>query len=162
MNREHEILSRAVGNALSGKGGHVEVKGILDGLDWKVAGTRPGSVPHSLFQILNHLAYWQDWVVKWLDGEKPPIPKHASGSWPGLAAPASSQEWERAVRHFQNGLSDLERRSRESDLFVKNGNKSRLEMFQAIASHNSYHAGQAVFLRRMLDAWPPPSGGITW
>jgi hypothetical protein len=35
-------------------------------------------------------------------------------------------------------------------------------MLQAIASHNSYHAGQVVALRQILAAWPPPSGGLTW
>jgi uncharacterized damage-inducible protein DinB len=35
-------------------------------------------------------------------------------------------------------------------------------MILTIASHNSYHAGQVVFLRRMLGTWPPPSGGFSW
>jgi hypothetical protein len=35
-------------------------------------------------------------------------------------------------------------------------------MLQTIGSHNSYHAGQVVIVRQALDAWPPPSGGLTW
>ena len=35
-------------------------------------------------------------------------------------------------------------------------------MLYTIASDNSYHAGQAALVRVMLDAWPPPSGGLTW
>ena len=150
-----------MGQALSGKGAHVDTENTFAGLDWKITGTRPEGVPHSLFQLLNHMIYWQDWAVKWLDWEKPPIPKHASGSWPGSPAPASPEEWKRTVQAYRTGLAELDRRSQE-DLFAKLGTKSRLEMLQTIASHNSYHAGQVVFLRQVLGAWPPPSGGLTW
>jgi len=162
MSSNRSILDKAVSQALSGKGAHVEARSIFADLDWKVAGARPEGVPHSLFQLLNHMIYWQDWVVKWLDGEKAPIPKHASGSWPGGSGPASPEEWERAVRHFRSGLDELDGRSRKADLLAKSGRKSRLEMLHTIASHNSYHAGQVVFLRQMLGAWPPASGRLTW
>lgn len=162
MKADGKILDRAVGHALSGKGAHVEVKNVFSGLNWKVAGTRPEGVPHSLFQLLNHMIYWQDWVVKWLDGEKPPIPKHASGSWPLGAGPASSEDWKRNVRRFESDLDKLHRQVGEADLLSKRGGKSRLEMLRTIASHNSYHAGQVVLLRQLLGTWPPPSGGLTW
>ena len=157
-----KILDKTLGNALSGTGAHVETQTIFAALDWRLAGIRPDNAPHSLYQLLNHMIYWQEWVVKWLDGSSPQIPKHASGSWPGPPGPASRKEWDQAVRRFRNGLKVLTRRSREADLFSKGGTKTRLEMLHTIASHNSYHVGQIVFLRQMLGAWPPPSGGLTW
>jgi uncharacterized damage-inducible protein DinB len=162
MSTDGKILEKTVGNALSGKGAHADTKNLFAGLEWKATGTRPEGVPHSIFQLLNHMSYWQDWVVKWLDGENPPIPQHASGGWPGSQAPASAKEWQRAVRGFRSGLDGLARRSREADLLTKRGKHSRLGMLQAIASHNSYHAGQVVVLRQVLGSWPPPSGGVTW
>jgi len=162
MSSDLKILEKTVGNALSGKGAHVETKNLFAGLDWKAAGTRPEGVPHSTFQLLNHMVYWQDWVVKWLDGENPPIPKHAAGGWPGSQGPASAKEWQRAVRGFRSGLQKLSRQSRQADLLTTRGKSSRLGMLQAIASHNSYHAGQVVVLRQVLGSWPPPSGGVTW
>jgi uncharacterized damage-inducible protein DinB len=162
MSNERKILEKMVGNALSGKGSHVGTKDLFVGLGWKVAGTRPEGAPHSIFQLLNHMSYWQDWVVKWLDGGNPRVPKHASGGWPGSPAPASAKEWQQAVRAFRSGLQKLDRQSRQADLLATRGQHSRLGMLQAIAAHNSYHAGQVVVLRQMLGAWPPPSGGVTW
>lgn len=163
MRVDHKAFDRSVSRALSGKGAHVEAKAVFAGLGWQAAGTRLDAVQHSVFQLLNHMIYWQDWVIEWLDGKKPPIPKHAAGSWPGGAGPSGSEEWARAVRRFQTGLEDLNRRARKADLFATHGKKkTRLEMLHTIASHNSYHAGQVVLLRRMLGAWPPPSGGLTW
>jgi len=162
MSSNHRMIEKAVGHALSGKGAHVAARGVFAGLGWKMAGARPEGAPHSIFQLLYHISYWQDWVVKWLDGGNPPIPKHASGSWPGSASPASAKEWRQAVRGFRSGLAGLEHRSRGADLLAQRGKDSRLGMLQAIASHNSYHLGQVVLLRQMLGAWPPPSGGLTW
>ncbi len=161
MNND-QILTKIVGRALSGEGAHADSLRIFEALDWKLAGTRPVGAPHSLFQLLNHIVYWQDWVVKWLDGEKLPVPKHASASWPGKEMPGSRKEWDTAVRAFRNGLGRLERGTRAADLMARRGKKCPLEMLLAIASHNSYHLGQAVLLRQMLGAWPPPSGGLTW
>jgi uncharacterized damage-inducible protein DinB len=161
MNGDGKIVGKALGRALSGKGAHTGTGDVFGGLRWKVAGTQPRGVPHSVFQLLNHMIYWQDWVVKWLDGQTPPIPKHAAGGWPGEVAPASAADWQRAVRRFRTGLKALDRWSREDPL-AKRGAKSRLEMLQAIASHNSYHVGQVVIVRQMAGTWPPPSGGLTW
>ena len=162
MATNQKILIKAVSHALSGKGAHVDAPAVFAGLGWKTAGIRPEGAPHSVFQLLNHMIYWQDWAVKWLDGKKPPIPKHASGSWPGDPEPAGRKEWEESLRAFRAGLDGLNRCARESDLFAKKGKKSRLEMLQTMAAHNSYHAGQVVLARQMLGKWPPPSGGLTW
>jgi uncharacterized damage-inducible protein DinB len=162
MSSDRKILEKIIGNALSGKGAHVATKNLFEGLNWKVAGRQPEGAPHTIFQLLNHMSYWQDWVVKWLDGEDPAIPKHASGGWPGGSIPASAKEWQQAVRSFRSGLQRLDRQSRQADLLAARGEHTRLGMLQAIASHSSYHAGQVVALRQMLGSWPPPSGGPTW
>jgi uncharacterized damage-inducible protein DinB len=162
MNNDQKIIQEVIGNALSGKGAHVATKTLFEGLDWKLAGVRPEGAPHSIFELLIHMTYWQDWVVKWLDGGNPSVPKHAAASWPKNPAPASRKDWARAVKSFRSGLAGLERRSRKKDLLAKRGKHTRMGMLHAIASHNSYHLGQAALLRQMLGAWPPPSGGITW
>jgi uncharacterized damage-inducible protein DinB len=157
-----KILERMIGNALSGKGSHVAARSLFDGLDWKVVGVRPKGAPHSIYEVLNHMRYWQDWAAKWLDGENPPIPRHASAGWPGSPGPTDSKEWQTAVRGFRSGLTKLDRQSRETDLLAARGKHTRLGMLQTIASHNSYHLGQVVVLRQLLGSWPPPSGGLTW
>jgi len=162
MVNNHEVIHQAMSRALSGKDAHVETASILEGLNWKLAGARPEAAPHSLFELANHMIYWQEWVVKWLDGKRPRAPKHATGGWPGKASPANQKEWERTVKRFRNALALLDRRSRKADPLSKRGKMTRLEMLHIIGSHTSYHAGQVALLRQLLAAWPPPSGGVTW
>ncbi len=162
MKNELEVVEKSILRGLSGEGAHAEAKHAFEGADWEIAGIRPDGVPHSLFQLLNHLIYWQDWVVSWLDGDNPPIPESAADSWPGSVDPANDEVWQEAIARFTDGITGLTRRSKEANLFSKGDRKSQLEMLQTIASHNSYHLGQVVFLRQILGAWPPPSGGLTW
>ena len=163
MNGDPNVLTKVLNFSLSGKGAHVEAKAVFDGIDWNLAGVRPKGVKHSIFQLLNHMVYWQEWALQWLENKKPKIPSRASASWTGSVAPASQEEWDEAVKRFNRVLAELNRQSGLGDLFLRRGRqKSRLEMFQTIASHNSYHIGQVVLLRQMLQSWPPPSGGLTW
>jgi uncharacterized damage-inducible protein DinB len=162
MADERRMIDKAAGHAIFGTGAHVETKTIFTGLDWKRAGIRPPNAPHSVYELLRHMVFWQDWAVTWLDGTNHPLPKHASASWPADKGPTSRKEWDEAVRHFRDGLRALRRRSGDADLLSKRRSKSPLEMLLTIASHNSYHAGQVVVLRQVLGAWPPPSGGLGW
>ena len=161
-NSKDKVLSHVVERALSGEGAHAGTQNAFDGLDWKVAAARPPGVPHSIFQLLAHASYWQDWVSQWLDGKDPVVPKHAAGSWPKNPEPASAEEWKREVRNFRAGLDKLEGQCRKVDLLGAIGKTSRLQMLHAAASHTSYHIGQVVMLRQLLGKWPPPSGGLTW
>jgi uncharacterized damage-inducible protein DinB len=162
MRADSKALEKLARRALSGKDAHVATKEVFSGLDWQAAGSKPRSVPHSLYQLLKHMSYWQDWVVQWLAGKNPGVPRHASGSWPAEARPSSRRDWDEAVRQFRHGLVELERGCRGADLSSGRGRKSRLEMLHAVGAHNSYHSGQVALLRQLLGTWPPPSGGLTW
>jgi uncharacterized damage-inducible protein DinB len=162
MSAEGGSSMRLARRALSGKASHVETKEIFSGLDWKTAGTKPRSVPHSVYQLLKHMTYWQDWVLAWLKGESPAVPRHASGSWPAEVHATSRRDWDEAVSQFRRGLGILERACRGAGVSSKRSVAKRLEMLHTIGTHNSYHAGQVALLRQLLGKWPPPSGGVTW
>lgn len=162
MSESLALVRKTLADALSGRGAHASTAEVFDGVPWQSAGERPEGARHSLFQVVNHLVYWQEFALRWLDGEKPEIPEHDADSWPGETAPAAPDDWQRSVDRFKAGLAELERRAGESDLIVQLGPKTALEILQVVAAHNSYHAGQAAALRRALGAWPPPGGGLTW
>jgi hypothetical protein len=131
---DQKLLELVVGRALSGKGAHLASADAFSGLD--------------VFQQVKHRVRQTR--------------RAFSRGLRGRSGAANKAEWTGCVRRFQDGLKELERRSRNGDLLVKDGKQSRLEILHAIASHNSYHIGEAVVLRQILGKWPPPSGGLTW
>ena len=162
MDADSRAGERRARRALSGKGSHVEADDVCSGLDWKTAGAKPRGAPHSVYELLEHMSYWQDWAIRWLNGEQPVAPPHASGSWPANAGPLSRRDWDEAVARFRRGLAALERYCRGAGRPFGRGAQRQLEMLHTIGAHNSYHAGQVAFLRQLLGRWPPPSGGVTW
>lgn len=155
-------LRQIVDQLVSGRGAHVLTAEVLDGLDWELAGRVVDGLPHTIFEIVGHLVFWQVFSLAWIDGQKPPTPEHAADSWPGPTAPADESAWVDRVTAFADGLTALRRRAEELDLLEARGEKTVLEIVQLLASHNSYHVGQIAQLRQALGAWPPPSGGATW
>ena len=163
MSSKDELLRKILLQALTGRGSHVLVEHALEGLDSELAGKRPAGMPHSIFEIVNHLFYWQDFSLQWLNGQKPSTPEHADDSWPGDKGPKDAQEWGETVDRFHRGLEEFGQWVESEDLFSDRGSgKTAVEIIQMIATHNSYHTGQIASLRRLLGDWPPPSGGATW
>ncbi|MGI2328932.1 DinB family protein [Planococcus sp. YIM B11945] len=147
-----------------GKGVHVDTSTVFDGLDWQKAGEKPENCPHSVWETLFHMNYWQDFMLSYLKGKTPKSPEHASESWPDSPAPASEEEWQSAIVHFLDGLKEGEHEAAKDLLEQGFGGpeRTRADCLLSIMLHNTYHAGQAVFARRTIGAWPPPSGGDTW
>lgn len=162
MSKENEVLRKELRGLLNGSHAHVDPHRALEGLDWKLAGTRSKALPHTAFQIVNHMVYWENWTVRWLKGGKPALPKHASGSWPGTLSPRNKADWDKAVRALSKGLKELQSQVQKQNLLATRGKWSILQMLHVIAVHNSYHLGQLVLVRQALGSWPPPSGGETW
>ncbi|MCZ6691473.1 MAG: DinB family protein [Planctomycetota bacterium] len=104
MSTPEEILGENLVRSLSGLEAHVDTVSALEGLTCEVAGRWPTSSPHSIYQLVNHLIYWQEYCLAAIDGNDPPPPEHASDGWPGKERPASADEWEGTVARFRRGL----------------------------------------------------------
>jgi len=160
---EREALARQ----LYGESSHKHVLHALEGLDPELAGRRAGRSPHTIYQILQHMTYWQDIAEARLRGEPPPRPSSAALGWTEREAPEDESDWQAAIACFAEGLRALEARVLDPELDLgrmvqrDRGVTVREEVLM-LQGHNSYHLGQIVLLRQELGAWPPPRGGDTW
>lgn len=166
-----EALADALIRALSAEDAHVDPVRALAGLDADLAGRVPWAglapaagrpsldAPYSIYQLLRHLVYWQDLLLRALRGEPVAWPRTAAEGWRAPQRPPSEAAWREAVARFLAGLREAQQRARE---LAGRPEDPLLRHVLVLALHNSYHLGQIVLLRRMLDAWPPPGGGDTW
>jgi uncharacterized damage-inducible protein DinB len=157
----------ALASQLYGESSHKHHLHALEGLDPALAGRKVGRSPHTVFQILQHMTYWQDISLARISGEPPPRPGSAALGWTAPAAPEDESDWQAAIACFAEGLRSLEARVRDPELDLgrlvqPDRNVSAREELLMIQGHNSYHLGQIVLLRQELGAWPPPRGGDTW
>jgi hypothetical protein len=161
MNLEDAVLATLVAG-VTGGGAHLDSSTVLDGLDWTLAGRETPGSPYTVLQCANHIIYWNGYAIAAMAGQSPKAPEHAVDGWPGPAAPASDEEWQAFIKAYKASLAALVTTAQErrfTDLIVT---RIRLDSLRAMTQHVSYHVGQIALLRRMMGAWPPPTGGDTW
>jgi uncharacterized damage-inducible protein DinB len=159
---EQILLKKILANALKGINAHINPKNALEDLSIDIAGKNiPGS-PHTIWQILKHINYWQEKFLSYIKDESTPIALTAKEGWSFPQSPVNENELKQEVQKFCKSLEeaisfDKDRLNKKAQRY-----KSGFDVLQAMASHISYHIGEIVMLRRILKSWPPPSGGDTW
>jgi len=152
-------LRRHVVRLLEGRGAHVPFDAAIAGLPPRLRGVRPEGMPHSPWEILEHLRIAQWDICEFSRSARHVSPKWPDAYWPKQPAPPRPASWMKSVRAFRAGLAAMKKRVADPkmDLFARiphgDGQTLLREAF-VLADHNAYHVGELVTVRRMLGAWP--------
>lgn len=148
---------------LRGGHAHVDFERAVDDFPVELAGRRHPGVPHTAWQLVEHLRIAQWDIVEFSRSAEHFSPDWPDGYWPGTDSPAEPDEWHRSLQAFrrdQRAMQGLVADAR-SDLlapFPWGSGQTLLREAMLVADHNAYHLGQLVDLRRLLGAWPPGGG----
>jgi uncharacterized damage-inducible protein DinB len=162
MEQSNKSFSDTLIKSLRGERGHLPIKNALLDIDMDLAGKRIEELPYTIFQLVKHMTYWQEFLLLFAQGEKPELPSDVKESWPVEEGPSNEEEWERIIQHFLQGIEQACTIARTVQLdksLEKWPGESPGGVLRNIASHNSYHLGEIVIIRRLFSAWPPPTGG---
>jgi hypothetical protein len=88
--REHLV------NLLAGRGAHVDWKESFAGVSPKLRGMRPAGLPHSLWELLEHMRIAQWDILEFSRDAKHVSPEWPAGYWPASPEPASAKAWTKA------------------------------------------------------------------
>ena len=157
---------------LSGDSAAAPASHILEGMDEALVHRLTPGAPHTIYQEVWHLAFWQQISLDWAAGIETPYPVNAAlGFAPGPEDTVES--WGHLVRRFLDGNQKVADLTDDESLLARlircpsqPGKPIRTmsvrEQLESLAAHNSYHLGRIVLLRQLNRAWPPASGGFTW
>ena len=145
---------------------------ILDGLSDELSHRKPQGAPHSIYEELWHIAFWQQISLDWIGGIETPFPASPRDGFPTILD-AERESWEQLCARFFDGNTQAAAIAREDSLLSQTircpsrpGEPVRImsarEQLESLAAHNAYHFGRMVLLRQLLGAWPPVSGGYSW
>lgn len=157
---------------LAGDSAHAPPANVLERLTGEAAHRAIPGAPHTVFEELWHIAYWQQITLDWLRGVETPVPTHAADGFPAQSD-KDSETWEQLCRRFFQcsdeavaAARDVTRLDREIRCPSRPGMPVRLmtvrDQLESLGAHNAYHFGRIVLLRQLLGLWPPPSGGYAW
>jgi uncharacterized damage-inducible protein DinB len=143
---------------------------ILEGLGSEVAHRAIEGAPHTIYQELWHITFWQQVTLDWVHGVETPLPAQPSAGFPGEH---DLEDWDQLRQRFFRGNQQAAAAARDAknlDQSIRCPSRpgapvrvmSVREQLESLAAHNAYHFGRIVLLRQLCRAWPPPSGGFSW
>jgi hypothetical protein len=143
---------------LSGRGAHVDWKAALTGIPSEFQGVRPDGMPHSVWELLEHMRIAQWDILEFSRNPKHVSPDWPGGYWPETPEPPNAKAWSRSMKLFGRDLAAMKKlvANPRTKLFARiphGSGQTILREALLVADHNSYHLGEVVLTRRVLGAW---------
>jgi hypothetical protein len=146
------VLLRQLKTTHTDKDWFVPANVAVEGLTSKQAMWKDGSGNHSIGQLAAHLVFWNERLLKKFKGE--PESKF-SGDNEETFNSFDEKSWEETVRKLDAILTDWE-------LAIKKADDEKLtdwyENIANMSTHNAYHTGQIIFLRKLQGNWDATKG----
>lgn len=166
---DFELRKHLVRLLLEGEA-HITFAAAVDGFPVEKAGIRPAGSPHSAWELLEHIRIAQEDIALFSGALEEPSkfpslrtnPKGYSALkwpedyWPKSQEPGDANEWKESVLAVQRNLAEFGKmiEDPERDLlnpFPWGDGQTLLREALLLADHNSYHVGQLMLVRRMLE-----------
>lgn len=143
---------------LGGGGAHAGSDAAVKGLPPKLRGARAAGLPHTAWQLLEHMRLAQWDILDFSRNSKYKEMKWPADYWPKSPAPANAVEWEKSVQSFRDDLAAMKALvgDPKTDLFAKvpwGEGQTVLREAMLVADHNAHHLGQLIDVRRLLEIW---------
>jgi hypothetical protein len=149
--RKHLVAAIEGGNA------HITFADAVKDFPVEHVGIRPNGSPHSAWELLEHMRIAQADIVRFSNDKDYVEPKWPDDYWPSSPVPNSKREWDASVDSLRKNLAQFvemledEKRNLFEPLSWGNG-QTLLREALLIADHNSYHLGQLMLVRRMIES----------
>jgi hypothetical protein len=158
VNHDQALREQLV-SLLKGGQAHVHFMDAIDGFPEAKRGAFVEGLPHTGWQLLEHVRIAQWDILEFSRDAKHVSPGFPEGYWPKTPVPPDDAAWEKSVQSFQHDLQEMTKlvKNPKNNLHaaIPHGQgQSILREALLLADHNAYHLGQLVDLRRALGAWP--------
>jgi uncharacterized damage-inducible protein DinB len=130
----------------------VPVNTAVKGLTPEQASWRDDKGNHSVGQLTYHLLYWNRRNLENLRGEK--LDKY-SGNNDETFDKFDPKNWDETVRQLDEVMNELEK-------WVETADEAKLaqsaQVLTHISTHNAYHIGEIIYVRKEQGSWDPRNG----
>jgi len=155
---ESKLLREHIIHLLKGGGAHLHFDDALKDFPAALRGTRAAGLPHTAWQLLEHLRIAQWDILEFSRSAKHVSPEFPDGYWPKTEAPPDESAWQKSLADFRRDLREMIAlvNNPRTDLYARiphGDGQTILREALLVADHNAYHLGQIVDLRRALGAW---------
>ena len=149
--REHVI------RMLRWEDAHLSFNTAIADLPVEFRGSKPQGFPHTPWQLLEHMRIAQWDILEFCRDAGHVSPPFPDGYWPTSAVPPDAKAWDGAVDSFRTDLRTMQDLVLDptTELFAEiphGEGQTVLREALVLSDHNSYHLGQLMLVRRVLEA----------
>src|SRR6185437_16894598 len=94
--------------ALAGKGAHVDFDGAIKNFPPDLRGVKPEKVPHTGWQLLEHIRISQADILDFCLNPKYKELKWPEEYWPASAAPPDEAAWEQSIAGYRQDIKAMQ------------------------------------------------------
>jgi hypothetical protein len=124
----------------------------IGGLTPEQANWKEKGADHSIAGLTNHIIFWnQQELSKFLNQPEPKF----SGDNNETFAPADKDSWPATVKKADSIMVNWENAIEAAD---EKKLAAWYEIIGHISTHNAYHTGQIVYIRKVQGSWNPDKG----
>ena len=128
---------------------------VLAGVTAEQAHARPLANGHTIYELVRHIAVWEDAGRRRLEGDRAQIPLSSPEDWPP-PDDTSEEAWEQAKRALDGGhqalVAAIERvDDSKLDEPILEGLSSVYVTLHGVIQHDLYHAGQIAILKKAVS-----------
>jgi uncharacterized damage-inducible protein DinB len=146
------ILLEQLKTTHNAKDWFVPVNTAVAGLTAEQANWKDSSDNHSIAQLTTHLAFWNKQVLDKFKGIKPDT---FSGNNKETFSKVDDKTWSTIVAQLDGILTEWEQQVQAAD-------EKKLQAWYStiahIGTHNAYHTGQILYIRKMKSWWQDENG----
>jgi uncharacterized damage-inducible protein DinB len=122
------------------------------GLTAEQASWRDGKGNHSIGQLANHLVFWNQQVLAKFKGE---TPAKFDGNNEETFNNFDAKSWASTVQQLDAVMTSWENAVESAD---EEKLKAAASEIAHVGTHNAYHIGQIIYIRRLQGSWDPEKG----
>lgn len=149
-------IRTAIANGLDGHESHIDFDSAVEDFPAEARGRKPAGATHTAWQLIEHMRIAQWDILEFSRDARHQSPKWPEGYWPMTEAPPDPEAWDRSIAAFRKDAQAFKRLIEDpsNDLVVRlphGDGQTLLREALVLASHNSYHLGQLMFLKKALQ-----------
>ena len=155
---ELTILVKSLVDLIEKGNAHTSLDHALENIPFSSLGEKPGGLPYSTWQLAEHIRIAQWDILEFSRNSKHVSPKWPDGYWPKETAPKSEDAWKKCIQQIQADRASFTELIKDAGNnlykpFEYGNGQSLLKEALVLADHNSYHTGEIIMIRRLLNEW---------
>jgi uncharacterized damage-inducible protein DinB len=137
---------------------HATFDSAVDGMPESMRGIRPQGFPHSAWELVEHIRIAQADILDFCRNPEYSELDWPERYWPAGAAPPTQEAWDRSIAQCLQDRAALQALAIDPAIdltaAIPHGDgQTYLRELLLVVDHTSYHVGQIIAVRRLLDVW---------